>query len=213
MNEAVARLGCARNLRQRSCNGSTSNRRNRSGPPASPSSKRGPVRVCCRRVVVGNFSRWSSTHRLRRRRFPNSLPTPRLVRARSPWPRQVLVRRRMSPEKLSKMRFAIDLHHIPYRGDVPALTDILGGRVDLYFSALSGAIRRAKRQHSRAKPRSPQHNRQESAILARIAGERASALASALRSVAATPRNTRSRFNSSSSAARSVRSRASALST
>ncbi|HYF60332.1 MAG TPA: tripartite tricarboxylate transporter substrate binding protein [Burkholderiaceae bacterium] len=30
--------------------------------------------------------------------------------------------------------------HVPYKGDTPALTDLLGGQVDVYFATLSGAV-------------------------------------------------------------------------
>jgi tripartite-type tricarboxylate transporter receptor subunit TctC len=42
--------------------------------------------------------------------------------------------------ELFKMLAGIDMVHVPYRGATPALTDLLGGRVDIYFSPMSGAI-------------------------------------------------------------------------
>jgi tripartite-type tricarboxylate transporter receptor subunit TctC len=42
--------------------------------------------------------------------------------------------------ELFKMLAGIDMVHVPYRGAAPALTDIFGGRVDIYFSPMSGAI-------------------------------------------------------------------------
>jgi tripartite-type tricarboxylate transporter receptor subunit TctC len=38
------------------------------------------------------------------------------------------------------MLTGIDMVHVPYRGATPVMTDLLSGRVDIYFSPLSGAI-------------------------------------------------------------------------
>jgi len=42
--------------------------------------------------------------------------------------------------ELFKITTGIDLVHVPYKGASPALTDLLGGQVQLFFSALSGSI-------------------------------------------------------------------------
>jgi tripartite-type tricarboxylate transporter receptor subunit TctC len=42
--------------------------------------------------------------------------------------------------ELFKMLAGIDMVHVPYRGATPAISDLFGGRVDIYFSPLSGAI-------------------------------------------------------------------------
>lgn len=42
--------------------------------------------------------------------------------------------------ELFKMLAGIDMVHVPYRGAAPALIDVLGGRVDVYFSPMSGVI-------------------------------------------------------------------------
>jgi tripartite-type tricarboxylate transporter receptor subunit TctC len=34
----------------------------------------------------------------------------------------------------------IELTHVPYRGTGPALTDLLGGHVAIYFSSLPSAV-------------------------------------------------------------------------
>jgi len=42
--------------------------------------------------------------------------------------------------ELFQMMAGITMLHVPYRGDAPALTDLLGGQVQLYFSTEGGAI-------------------------------------------------------------------------
>jgi tripartite-type tricarboxylate transporter receptor subunit TctC len=42
--------------------------------------------------------------------------------------------------ELFKMMAGIDMIHVPYRGGAPALTDLLGGQVQVYFAPLPEAI-------------------------------------------------------------------------
>jgi tripartite-type tricarboxylate transporter receptor subunit TctC len=42
--------------------------------------------------------------------------------------------------ELFKMMAGVNMIHVPYRGDVPAITDLLGGQVQVYFGTLSGSI-------------------------------------------------------------------------
>ena len=42
--------------------------------------------------------------------------------------------------ELFKMMAGVDLVHVPYRGGPPALTDLLGGQVQLFFGAIAGSI-------------------------------------------------------------------------
>ena len=42
--------------------------------------------------------------------------------------------------ELFKMMASVNMLHVPYRGDVPAITDLLGGQVQVYFGTLSGSI-------------------------------------------------------------------------
>lgn len=42
--------------------------------------------------------------------------------------------------ELFSMLTGIKMIHVPYRGASPALTDLLGGRIDVYFSPMSGVI-------------------------------------------------------------------------
>jgi tripartite-type tricarboxylate transporter receptor subunit TctC len=39
-----------------------------------------------------------------------------------------------------KLRAGIDILHVPYRGSAPAVTDLLGGRVDLVFTGVATAV-------------------------------------------------------------------------
>jgi len=45
-----------------------------------------------------------------------------------------------SGPELFKVMTGINMLHVPYRGDAPALSDLLGGQVQLYFSTLPGSI-------------------------------------------------------------------------
>jgi tripartite-type tricarboxylate transporter receptor subunit TctC len=42
--------------------------------------------------------------------------------------------------ELFKMMAGIDMVHVPYRGGAPALTDLMGGQVQVYFSPLPESI-------------------------------------------------------------------------
>jgi tripartite-type tricarboxylate transporter receptor subunit TctC len=42
--------------------------------------------------------------------------------------------------ELFKMMAGVDMVHVPYRGQGPALTDLLGGQVQLYFAAIPSAF-------------------------------------------------------------------------
>jgi tripartite-type tricarboxylate transporter receptor subunit TctC len=42
--------------------------------------------------------------------------------------------------ELFKTLTGVNMVHVPYRGDAPAITDLLGGQVQVYFSSLPGSI-------------------------------------------------------------------------
>jgi tripartite-type tricarboxylate transporter receptor subunit TctC len=42
--------------------------------------------------------------------------------------------------ELFKVMTGVHMSHVPYRGDAPALSELLGGQVQLYFSTLAGSI-------------------------------------------------------------------------
>ena len=46
--------------------------------------------------------------------------------------------------ELLKSMAGVDIAHIPYKGDTPALTDLLAGRVDIYFATVAGGIQHYK---------------------------------------------------------------------
>ena len=46
--------------------------------------------------------------------------------------------------ELFKLMTGVDMVHVPYRGGAPALTDLLGGQVQVYFGTLSGSVEHIK---------------------------------------------------------------------
>jgi tripartite-type tricarboxylate transporter receptor subunit TctC len=42
--------------------------------------------------------------------------------------------------ELFKMMANINMPHVPYRGDAPAITDLIGGQVQVYFATMGGSI-------------------------------------------------------------------------
>ena len=52
--------------------------------------------------------------------------------------------------ELFKMMAGINLIHVPYRGGAPALTDLLGGQVQVYFSVLPDSIEHIRADKLRA---------------------------------------------------------------
>jgi tripartite-type tricarboxylate transporter receptor subunit TctC len=52
--------------------------------------------------------------------------------------------------ELFKMMAAVNLHHVPYRGDAPAITDLLAGRVQVFFSVMASSIEHIKAGRLRA---------------------------------------------------------------
>jgi tripartite-type tricarboxylate transporter receptor subunit TctC len=52
--------------------------------------------------------------------------------------------------ELFKMMTGIDMLHVPYRGGAPALTDLMGGQVQVYFGPLTASIEHIKAGRLRA---------------------------------------------------------------
>ena len=72
--------------------------------------------------------------RFRPRQFPSSSPMPRPIRASSTWRRPASGRRPHVAGELFKMMAGVDMVHVPYRGAAPALTDLIGGQVQVMFA-------------------------------------------------------------------------------
>jgi tripartite-type tricarboxylate transporter receptor subunit TctC len=52
--------------------------------------------------------------------------------------------------ELFKMMTGIDMRHVPYRGSPPALTDLMGGQVQVYFGAVSESLEHVRTGKLRA---------------------------------------------------------------
>lgn len=52
--------------------------------------------------------------------------------------------------ELVRLRTRLPMIHVPYKGAAPAITDLLGGQVDLYFSTLPAALAQVKAGKLRA---------------------------------------------------------------
>jgi tripartite-type tricarboxylate transporter receptor subunit TctC len=52
--------------------------------------------------------------------------------------------------ELVRLRTRLPMIHVPYKGAAPAITDLLGGQVDLYFSTLPAAVTQVKAGKLRA---------------------------------------------------------------
>jgi tripartite-type tricarboxylate transporter receptor subunit TctC len=52
--------------------------------------------------------------------------------------------------ELFKYMAGVDMIHVPYRGDAPAITDLLGGQVQVFFATLASAVENIKAGRLRA---------------------------------------------------------------
>jgi tripartite-type tricarboxylate transporter receptor subunit TctC len=52
--------------------------------------------------------------------------------------------------EMFKMQAGVDLVHVPYRGAAPALSDLLGGQVQVYFTPMSAAVEYIRSSRLRA---------------------------------------------------------------
>jgi tripartite-type tricarboxylate transporter receptor subunit TctC len=52
--------------------------------------------------------------------------------------------------ELMKSMAGVDITHIPYKGDAPALIDLIAGRTDMYFATIAGGIQQIRTGKVRA---------------------------------------------------------------
>jgi tripartite-type tricarboxylate transporter receptor subunit TctC len=52
--------------------------------------------------------------------------------------------------ELLKSMAGVDIAHIPYKGDSPALVDLIAGRVDMYFATIAGGVQHIRSGKVRA---------------------------------------------------------------
>ena len=100
---------------------------------SSATSRRSPASAAYPIVMVVNPSVPAKT-------VPNSSPMPRPILARSTWRRRGNGTSPHVAGELFKMMAGIDMVHVPYRGAAPALTDLLGGQVQVMFATLPSSI-------------------------------------------------------------------------
>ena len=73
-------------------------------------------------------------------RSRNSSLTRRPIRARSTWRRPASARPPTWRASCFGMMAGVKFTHVPYRGDAPAVTDLIGGQVQVYFGFLPASI-------------------------------------------------------------------------
>ena len=88
--------------------------------------------------------------RSRPKPFPSSSPMPRPIPARSRWAPAATVRRRMSIGEYFKLMTGTNLTHVPYRGAAPAVTDLLGGQIQVAFTEMATSLGHVKAGKLRA---------------------------------------------------------------
>jgi tripartite-type tricarboxylate transporter receptor subunit TctC len=52
--------------------------------------------------------------------------------------------------ELFKMMAGVDMRHVPYRGDTPAITDLIGGQVEVFFGSIPASIEQIRAGKLRA---------------------------------------------------------------
>src|SRR6516162_11355179 len=93
---------------------------------------------------------WRSIQRHRSIQSPSLLPTPKPDRARSILRRLALGQRSNCAASCSKIMTGVNMVHVPYRGNAPALTDLIAGQVQVMFADMPSSIEHVKAGKLRA---------------------------------------------------------------
>src|SRR5262245_24031583 len=92
---------------------------------------------------------WRSIQRHRSIQSPSLLPTPKPDLARSILRRLALVQRSNCAASCSRMT-GVNMVHVPYRGNAPALTDLIAGQVQVMFADTPSSIEHVRSGKLRA---------------------------------------------------------------
>src|SRR5947208_1694254 len=75
---------------------------------------------------------------------------PRPTRARSASPRPASGRQAIWPASCSRLMTGVNMVHVAYRGDGPAMTDLIGGQVQVGFATMTASIQHIRADRLRA---------------------------------------------------------------
>jgi len=93
---------------------------------------------------------WCCIHRFRPRRSLSSSLTPKVIQARSTMASGGWGTLSHLEGELFKMMTGVNMVHVPYRGQTPALTDLLAGQVQVLFNSPPASIEYIKAGRLRA---------------------------------------------------------------
>ena len=90
--------------------------------------------------ITGSPRSCWAVHRFRPRQFPSSSRMRRPIRARSTWRSPGIGAISHLAGELFKLMAGVNLQNVPFAGNGPALTALLGGQVEISFASLPSAI-------------------------------------------------------------------------
>ena len=92
-------------------------------------------------IMRGCFTSWRCTHRFRLKvRSPGSSPAPRPIRAEFTWRRLSAGLHNTWLANCSSCMAGVVMVRVPYRGAAPALTDVIGGQVEVMFANMPSSL-------------------------------------------------------------------------